>query len=52
MRAVPRGQASGDGFIVGDGERFRRGAPLNEPDYTTLYSGEEKGYTDYPFLHG
>ena len=31
-------------------ERFRRGAPLNEPDYTTLYMGEEKGYTDYPFL--
>jgi N-ethylmaleimide reductase len=31
-------------------ERFRRGAPLNEPDYTTLYTGEEKGYTDYPFL--
>ena len=33
-------------------ERFRRGAPLNEPDYTTLYSGEEKGYTDYLFLQG
>ena len=31
-------------------ERFRRGAPLNPPDYQTLYSGEEKGYTDYPFL--
>ncbi|MCD6705532.1 MAG: alkene reductase [Thiobacillus sp.] len=31
-------------------ERFRRGAPLNPPDYETLYSGEEKGYTDYPFL--
>lgn len=31
-------------------ERFRRGAPLNAPDYETLYSGEEKGYTDYPFL--
>jgi N-ethylmaleimide reductase len=33
-------------------ERFRRGAPLNSPDYETLYSGEEKGYTDYPFLQG
>ena len=31
-------------------ERFRRGAPLNVPDYEKLYSGEEKGYTDYPFL--
>jgi len=31
-------------------ERFRRGAALNPPDYATLYSGEEKGYTDYPFL--
>ena len=31
-------------------ERFRRGAPLNAPDYERLYTGEEKGYTDYPFL--
>jgi N-ethylmaleimide reductase len=31
-------------------ERFRRGAPLNAPDYETFYTGEEKGYTDYPFL--
>jgi N-ethylmaleimide reductase len=31
-------------------ERFRRGAPLNQPDYTKLYTGEEKGYTDYPLL--
>jgi len=31
-------------------ERFRRGAPLNSPDYERLYTGEEKGYTDYPFL--
>jgi len=29
-------------------ERFRRGAPLNQPDYSKLYVGEEKGYTDYP----
>ena len=31
-------------------ERFRRGAPLNQPDYERLYVGEAKGYTDYPFL--
>ncbi|MCL4471933.1 MAG: alkene reductase, partial [Gammaproteobacteria bacterium] len=31
-------------------ERFRRGAPLNAPDFETFYSGEEKGYTDYPRL--
>ncbi len=31
-------------------ERFRRGAALNSPDYATFYTGEEKGYTDYPFL--
>ena len=31
-------------------ERFRRGAPLNAPDYQRLYMGEERGYTDYPLL--
>lgn len=31
-------------------ERFRRNAPLNTPDTATFYSGEEKGYTDYPTL--
>jgi len=31
-------------------ERFRREAPLNPPDFTTFFSGEEKGYTDYPAL--
>ncbi|HUH79597.1 MAG TPA: alkene reductase [Methanoregula sp.] len=31
-------------------ERFRRGAPLNREDTATYYSGEEKGYTDYPAL--
>jgi N-ethylmaleimide reductase len=30
-------------------ERFRRGAPLNEPDATTFYGGGAQGYTDYPF---
>lgn len=31
-------------------ERFQRGASLNTPDYQKLYSGEDLGYTDYPFL--
>lgn len=31
-------------------ERFRRGAPLNEPDRATYYSPGERGYTDYPTL--
>ncbi|WNG36649.1 alkene reductase [Archangium violaceum] len=31
-------------------ERFRHKAPLNSADFATFYSGEEKGYTDYPAL--
>ncbi|UED88739.1 alkene reductase [Streptomyces profundus] len=31
-------------------ERLRLDAPLNELDPTTLYSGGEAGYTDYPAL--
>ena len=31
-------------------ERFSRNAPLNAPDYSTFYTGEEKGYIDYPRL--
>jgi N-ethylmaleimide reductase len=31
-------------------ERFKKNAPLNAPDMTTFYTGEEKGYTDYPTL--
>jgi len=31
-------------------ERFRIDAPLNQEDVATYYSGEEKGYTDYPSL--
>lgn len=31
-------------------ERFRKGAPLNTPDTSTFYQGEEHGYTDYPAL--
>ncbi|HEV7785322.1 MAG TPA: alkene reductase [Thermoanaerobaculia bacterium] len=29
-------------------ERFAEGAPLNAPDYSTFYTGGEKGYIDYP----
>ena len=31
-------------------ERFRRQAALNEPNNETFYGGDERGYTDYPFL--
>lgn len=31
-------------------ERMRQGAPLAKPDYSTLYTGEERGYIDYPSL--
>ena len=31
-------------------ERFRKRAPLNTPDITTFYVGEERGYIDYPSL--
>ena len=31
-------------------ERFRREAPLNEPDEATFYTPGPKGYTDYPAL--
>jgi N-ethylmaleimide reductase len=31
-------------------ERFEHDAPLNEPDSNTFYGGDEKGYTDYPFM--
>ncbi len=31
-------------------ERFRRGAPLNEPNPDTFYGGDHTGYIDYPFL--
>jgi len=31
-------------------QRFAQGTELNEPDPHTFYGGDEKGYTDYPFL--
>ncbi len=30
--------------------RWRTGAPLNAPDPSTFYGGDERGYTDYPTL--
>ena len=30
--------------------RFRQGAPLNDPDRATFYGGDARGYTDYPTL--
>ena len=31
-------------------ERFAKNALLNVPDPATFYGGDEKGYTDYPFM--
>ena len=31
-------------------ERWKRGVPLNAPQFDLFYTGEEKGYTDYPAL--
>ena len=31
-------------------ERFAKNAALNTPDQSSFYGGDEKGYTDYPFL--
>ena len=32
------------------GKRVALEAELNEPDYTSLYTADAKGYTDYPVL--
>lgn len=32
-------------------KRFALNATLNEPDGSTFYDGDERGYTDYPFLN-
>ena len=32
-------------------KRFELNAELNEVDPSTMYSGQDKGYVDYPFLH-
>lgn len=31
-------------------DRFRTGASLNQPDRSTFYGGDARGYTDYPAL--
>jgi N-ethylmaleimide reductase len=31
-------------------KRLELNVPLNRPDPTTFYDGDERGYTDYPFL--
>ncbi len=31
-------------------KRLEMDAPLNEPDQSTFYGGDEHGYTDYPTL--
>jgi N-ethylmaleimide reductase len=54
--AVERGEAQlvsyGMPFLANPDlpERFRTGGPLNTPDSATFYTGEEKGYIDYPAL--
>jgi len=30
--------------------RYQHNLPLNEADFNTFYGGDERGYTDYPFL--
>jgi len=54
--AIARGEADlvayGVPFLANPDlpERFQREAPLNAPDAATFFTGEEKGYTDYPAL--
>jgi N-ethylmaleimide reductase len=45
--------AFGTGFLANPDlpERFRQGAPLNQPDPGSFYSPGPAGYTDYPTLH-
>jgi len=52
--------ATGDADLVAFGRlfianpdlpaRFANSIPLNTPDPATFYGGDERGYTDYPFL--
>ncbi len=52
QEGIADGAAFGRPYIANPDlvERFRRDAPLNEPDSSTFYGGDERGYTDYPFL--
>jgi 2,4-dienoyl-CoA reductase-like NADH-dependent reductase (Old Yellow Enzyme family) len=55
-RAIERGEADaaafGRAYIANPDlvERFRRQAPLNELNGATIYTADETGYNDYPFL--
>ena len=44
----------GRGFIANPDlpRRLRVGAPLAKPDFARLYTGEERGYIDYPAMAG
>jgi len=44
--------AVGRGFLANPDlpQRWQSNAPMNAPDYTTLYTPGPKGYTDYPTL--
>lgn len=54
--AIARGDADlvsyGKLFIANPDlpQRFRQDAPLNQPDPSTFYGGDERGYIDYPTL--
>lgn len=45
--------AFGRGFLANPDleQRILNGAELNAPDFTTLYTPDAKGYTDYPVLY-
>ncbi|HEX6998974.1 MAG TPA: alkene reductase [Gammaproteobacteria bacterium] len=46
IEAIGRWALANPDFV----ERYRAGAPLNEADPETFYSGGERGYIDYPRL--
>jgi N-ethylmaleimide reductase len=54
--AITRGEADlvayGVPFLANPDlpERYKSGSPLNTPDRATFFTGEEKGYIDYPAL--
>lgn len=54
LLAAGRAEAIGFGraFIANPDlvARMKVGAPLAKPDYAHLYTGEERGYTDYPAM--
>ena len=56
MEAITKGYADlvafGKPFIANPDlvARFKKNAPLNLPEQSTLYGGGEQGYTDYPAL--